>query len=136
MSKDEESVEQSSHTSISRPKHSIGARIQAVTFLDLGIPHLEITKRTGISKVQIYKIRDKAISRGWDPQISEVVEVFHIEDRARSGRPKTSQDLVDSVLQTVTRNSTTRSWSYARIAFEVSSLSLSQISQRTVWRIL
>ena len=76
LSEDEESVEQSSHTS--RPKHSIGARIQAVTFLELGIPHLEITKRTGISKAQIYKIRDQAISRGWDPQISGVVEVFHV----------------------------------------------------------
>ena len=136
LSEDEESVEQLSYMSISRPKYSIGARIQAVTFLDLGIPHLEITKRTGISKVQIYKIRDKAISRGWDLQISGVVEVFHVEDRARSGRPKTSQDLVDSVLQTVTRNSTTRGWLCTRIAFEVSSLSISQISQRTVWRIL
>jgi len=64
LSEDEEPVEQSSHISISRPKYSIGARIQAVIFLDLGIPHLEITKRTGISKAQIYKIRDKAISRG------------------------------------------------------------------------
>ena len=43
---------------------------------------------------------------------------------------------MDSVLQTVTRNSTTRGWSCARIAFEVSSLSESQVSQRTVWRIL
>ena len=64
LSKDEESVELSSHTSVSRPKHSIGARIQAVTFLHLEIPHLEITRRTGISKAQIYKIRDKAISEG------------------------------------------------------------------------
>ena len=64
LSEDEESVEQSSYISISWPKHSIGAWIQAVTFLDLGIPHLEITKKTSISKAQIYKIRDKAISQG------------------------------------------------------------------------
>ena len=50
LSEDEESVELSSHTSVSRLKHSIGARIQAVTFLHLEIPHLEITRRTGISK--------------------------------------------------------------------------------------
>jgi hypothetical protein len=31
-------------------KHSIRAQIQAATFLELGIPHLEITKKTGISK--------------------------------------------------------------------------------------
>jgi hypothetical protein len=47
-----------------RPKHSIGARIQAVTFLELNIPHLEITARTGISKAQLYKLRNKAISQG------------------------------------------------------------------------
>jgi hypothetical protein len=45
-----------SSTSIPRPRHSIGARIQAVTFLDLKIPYLEITARTGISKSQIYAL--------------------------------------------------------------------------------
>ena len=33
-----------------RLKHSIKAQIQAVTFLELGIPYLEITKKTKISK--------------------------------------------------------------------------------------
>ena len=133
---DNESVELPPYMSISRPKHSIGARIQAVTFLNLGIPHAEITKNTGISKAQLYKIRDKAISRGWNPEISGIVKVSHVEDGARSGRPKASQELVDFVLQTVTQNSTTRGWSCTRIAFEVSSLSTSLISQKTVWRIL
>ena len=104
LSKDEKSVELPSYTSVSCLKHSIRARIQAVTFLHLEIPHLEITKRTGISKAQIYKIRDKVISQGQDPQISGVIKVFHVEDKAWSGQPKTSQELVDSVLQTVTWN--------------------------------
>jgi hypothetical protein len=56
--------EPSSRTSTPQLKHSIGARIQAITFLELNIPHFEITSRTGISKAQIYKLRDKAISRG------------------------------------------------------------------------
>lgn len=56
--------EPSSETFASRLKHSIGARIQAISFLELNIPHFEITAKTGISKAQIYKLRDKAISRG------------------------------------------------------------------------
>ena len=56
-SEDEESYElsselpsePSSRTSTPRPKHSIGVRIQAVTFFELGIPHQEITRRIGIS---------------------------------------------------------------------------------------
>jgi hypothetical protein len=41
-------LEPSSRTST--PQHSIGARIQAVTFLELNIPHFKITAKTGISK--------------------------------------------------------------------------------------
>jgi hypothetical protein len=67
-SEDEESIEllskPSSWTSTPCPKHNIGTRIQAVTFLELGIPHLEITRKTGVSKAQLYKLQDKALSRG------------------------------------------------------------------------
>jgi hypothetical protein len=64
----------------STPKHGIGARIQAITLLELNIPHFEITSRTGISKAQIYKLRDKAISRSWDPKVIGIVEVHYVED--------------------------------------------------------
>jgi hypothetical protein len=42
-------------------KHSVRTRIQAVSFLELNILHFTITTKTGISKAQIYKLRDKAI---------------------------------------------------------------------------
>src|SRR5580700_9663072 len=45
-------------------KHSIRAQIQAISFLELNILHFEITAKTGISKAQIYKLKDKAISQG------------------------------------------------------------------------
>src|ERR1700730_17075282 len=144
-SEDEESIELSSKpssrtssgTSTPRPKHSIGAWIQAVTFLELGIPHLEITRKTGVSKAQLYKLRDKALSRGWDPKISGIVEISHIEDAPCSEQPKVSQDVTDHILKTVTQNSTTRGWSCARIAYEVSLIpGISQVSEKTVWRVL
>jgi hypothetical protein len=129
--------EPSSKTSLPHPKHSIGARIQAVTFLELNIPYLEITAKTGISKAQLYKLRDKAISRGWDPKVSGIVEVHHVEDATRSGRLKTSQNVIDLILKTVTQNSTTRGWSCIRIAYKVSTIPrVPQVSGSTVWRVL
>jgi hypothetical protein len=57
-------LESSSGTSTPCPKHSVGARIQAISFLELNILHFTIIAKTGISKAQIYKLRDKAISQG------------------------------------------------------------------------
>jgi hypothetical protein len=51
-----------SRTSI--PRHSIRARIQAITLLELGIPHWDIKAKTGVSKSQLYKLWNKAINRG------------------------------------------------------------------------
>jgi transposase len=120
------------------PKHSIGARIQALSFLELNMPQFEITARTGISKSWIYKLRKKALANGWNPEISGIVEVSHIEDSLRSGRPKTPQNIVNLILETVTTNSTTRGYSSARIAHEVSSKLdiLNAISPKTVYNVL
>ena len=58
-----------------------------------------------------------------------------MEDAPRSGRPKTSQEIVDLVLSIVTRNSIIRAWSYARIAREAAKLS-KILSASSVYRIL
>ena len=112
--------EPSSGTSTPQPKHSIGARIQAISFLELNIPYFEITAKTGVSKAYIYKLREKAISQGWDPKVSGIVKVHHVEDAPCSRRPKASQSVIDLILKTVTKNSTTRGQSCSRIAQEVS----------------
>jgi hypothetical protein len=95
-----------SRTSI--PRHSIGAQIQAITLLELGIPHWDIKAKTGVSKSQLYKLQNKAINRGWDSKKSGIVEVYHVEDTPRSRRLKVSQDVVDLILKIVTQNSTTQ----------------------------
>jgi hypothetical protein len=107
----------------SNTKHTIGARIQALTYLELGLPIFQITNKTGISKTRIYAIRKEALLRGWDPNISTIIEVYHVDDSTRSGRPKISQEVIDLILETVTKNSTTRGWSCKRIAYEVTSKS-------------
>jgi hypothetical protein len=43
-------ISEPSTTSIPNSKHTIGARIQALTYLELGLPHFQITTKTGVSK--------------------------------------------------------------------------------------
>jgi hypothetical protein len=50
------SLELSSIASVTCTRHSVRARIQAITLLELNILHLEITAQTGISKAQIYNL--------------------------------------------------------------------------------
>jgi hypothetical protein len=39
-----------STTSLPNSKHTIGARIQAITYLELGLPHFQIIAKIGVSK--------------------------------------------------------------------------------------
>jgi hypothetical protein len=142
LSENEEPFESPEQVPSGAPRHSIGARIQAITLLEMGIPHWEIKARIGISKSALYKLQNKAINRGWDPKVSGIVEVFHVADAPRSRRPQVSQEVVDLIIKTVTRNSTTRGWSCSRIAHEVSLILkdtqavILEVSGVTVWRVL
>ena len=53
---------ESSKASVTRTRHSIRARILAITLLDRNVLHHEITTQTNISKAQIYSLQEKAIS--------------------------------------------------------------------------
>jgi hypothetical protein len=132
-----ESTSEPTQPSISRPRHSIGSRVQALSLLEYGVPHHHITTLTEISKTRIYALRDLAIKRGYDPKVSKVIHEYYVTDSPRTGRPKTSQVVIDLILATVTKNSTTREWSCERIANEVSNTpGISAISARTVYNIL
>jgi hypothetical protein len=47
------------------------------------------------------------------------LEVFHILNQPRSGRPTISPDVIRCVLKVVLQNSTTRGFSYRTLAKEV-----------------
>jgi hypothetical protein len=83
------SLELSFKTSTPCLKYNIETRIQAISFLELNILQFEIIAKTGISKAQIYKFRDKAILQSWDLKVLGIVEVYYIEDTLQSKRPKT-----------------------------------------------
>ena len=46
----------------SKQRYSIRAWIQAITLLEIGIPHWDIKAKTGISKSQVYRLQNKAIN--------------------------------------------------------------------------
>src|SRR5450432_1158863 len=97
------SLEPSSITSKTGIRHSIGARIQALTYLELGTPIFQIEAKTGIKKSQIYSLRKKALARGWNPTISTIIETYHVDDSFRSRRSKISQELIDLIIGIVTK---------------------------------
>ncbi|SRR6266487_318355 len=68
----------------------------------------------------------------------KVVQVEHVDDKPRSRRPRVSTTVVAETVAIVTRNSTTRGWSCARIAAEVSNKpgQKETVSAATVYRVL
>jgi hypothetical protein len=115
--------------------HTIGARIQALTLWENGIAPEKVKAKTGVALSTIYKIRVKACSRGWAPH--KVLETWHVDDAPHKGRPPISTALVKFIVATTTKNSTTRGWSCARIAAEISNTPGWQpVSPSTVYRAL
>ncbi len=116
--------------------HSIGTQIHALALFEAGWPEMDYKAITGVSQRTVYNIRSKAVSRGWVP--GTAIQVEHVDDKPRSGRPKTGTATVLKNLEIVTRNSTTRGWSYGRIAGEFHTLypSWQEISASTVYRVL
>jgi hypothetical protein len=57
-----------------------------------------------ISKSQIYRLREKAILRGWDPKVSLVAEIEHIQDTLCSRRPPISPEIKDLIIETMIKN--------------------------------
>jgi hypothetical protein len=116
--------------------NSIGARIAALTKFDEGIPpDFDIIQaKTGVSKSGYYKLRSKAISRGWSSGL--IIEVEYVDDTSRLGRPKTSIATALFIIEIITKNSITRAWSCARITAKVTGTPGRQaVSASTVYRI-
>ena len=77
---------------------------------------------TLFTETTVRKLRRKAMDRGYDPEVSVICEPWMVEDAPRSGRPRTSQVVVQHIIDTVTKNSTHRGWSCQKIASTVSEI--------------
>ena len=82
------------------------------------------------------RLAAKAKLRGWNP-VDIVVQPFHVEDAPRSGRPKCSDVVVQHILNTMLKNSTTHGYSCQKIASIVSAIpGIAPVSASTVYRVL
>jgi hypothetical protein len=83
----------------------------------------------------LYNIRTKACSYGW--ALHKVLETWNVNDAPYKGRPPFSTVFVKFVVETITKNSTTKAWSYTRIAAKISNTPGWQlVSASTVYRAL
>ena len=69
--------------------HDVAVRIQALPLWEFGMPVAEVSKITGISIRTIYNLKTRAVSRGYDPEISQLLKLEYLEDGTRTGHPKT-----------------------------------------------
>ncbi len=122
-----------------KKQNTVGARIIALALFDAKFNKDFILEQTGVLTSSWYKLRKKTLECGW--QSGRIVETWHVDDAARSGRPrKATTAVIDRIIEVVTKNSTTRSWSSAWIAQEVRAtpgiLEKEHPSASTVYRVL
>ncbi|GME62950.1 hypothetical protein GTA08_BOTSDO00878 [Neofusicoccum parvum] len=68
--------------------HDIATRVQALTLKVNGFSDKEILEQTGVASRTIRHIYSRARKRGFDPDASKKIELKHIEDGKRTGRPR------------------------------------------------
>jgi hypothetical protein len=117
------------------PVTSTGARIKAIYMLEEKKSADQIKDATGVSRSRAYALAAVARERGWRENKNMPLEVSHVLNQPRSGRPAISADAIKCVLKIVLQNSTTRGFSCATIAREVRNRGY-EVAPRTVWKVL
>jgi transposase len=118
-----------------RKEHSTGARIKAIYMLEEKKSAGKILEVTGVSRTRAYALAAVARERGWRENEDMPLEVAHVLNQPRSGRPAVSPDAIKCVLKVVLQNSTTRGFSCGTLAKEVKKRG-HEVAPRTIWKIL
>jgi transposase len=118
-----------------RKEHSTGARIKAIYMLEEKKSAGKILEVTGVSRTRAYALAAVARERGWRENEDMPLEVAHVLNQPRSGRPAVSPDAIKCVLKVVLQNSTTRGFSCGTLAKEVKKRG-HKVAPRTIWKIL
>lgn len=75
--------------------HDPGLRMQALAMVEFGIPIQKAAEATGITISTIYRIRNKAIERGYDRDKSKQLFLRYVVDsEAKGGRPRKDRSLM------------------------------------------
>ena len=83
------------------------------------ILYYQITTLIKIYTLQIYKIRDKAIKRGYNLKILRLLLDSYVTDKPKPRRLAITLNIVTLVKEIIIKNSLTRSFSCGYIALEV-----------------
>lgn len=94
--------------------------MQALTIIESNIPYYLITAFTKIKTFKLYKIKDKAIRRGYNPKISKLLLDNYIANKRKpSCLLILTLNIVQMIKDIVTKNSTTKSQLCGNIVIEV-----------------
>ena len=74
--------------------HDVAQRVQALTLVEFGVHPTVVAQVAKLSVSQIYRLRQKARQRGFDPAVSPVILLSYVTDAPKSGRPR--KDKVNS----------------------------------------
>ena len=93
----------------------------------------EIEQLTGVQRRQIQRLYQRAIERGFDPEIRPLnIQLEHVQDAPRSGRPtKRTEEAIEAIKTKIQLNRYTREKNYLQIAGDLQELRFN-ISRVTV----
>ena len=111
-------------------KYDLSQRVQAFTFLGMGMRIEDVGRITGFSRSALYDLKKRAIERGYDHTVTPVLYNVHVEDAKKSGRPGISLENQQEIIAKVSKDQHGREKSTLEIAAEV------KVSQSSVARIL
>lgn len=69
-------------------RYSFSQRVQCLTLLAEGISHSVIERKTGVKPAAQSYIKKRAFKRGFRPEVDPCIRDHHVQDGARTGRPK------------------------------------------------
>ena len=78
-------------------KICLAERVQSLTLLLHGVPIDEICAKMGCSKSSLYQLKKRALSRGFNPDVSPILHDEYLVDAPKSGRPKISDEKEDEI---------------------------------------
>ena len=64
-----------------------GIKIQALSYLSIGLKVPEVSSLCTISVSQLYRLKNKAIQRGWEGTRASPIFLTYVQDAPRPGRP-------------------------------------------------
>ena len=110
----------------------IAVRAQALALLECSIPVKTIMEITGLCKSTIFRIRQIAKDRGYNPEVSTAFRNAYFVDAPRSGRPKTvtTPETTQKLIEHISANRPSHELSTIELAHEFN------MSHTTTWRIL